>query len=315
MNKYQLFHRYLSIIALIYIPLFAYCQDVTVLSCQWGEFGDRPGQFRFPTMIGADASSNIYVVDQHNHRIQKFDNQGRFILMWGKQGNGSGEFNFPYGIALDSKGCVYISDMNNHRIQKFSPDGKFISSAGVYGSEDGSFKYPYGIAIDREDVVYIIDAFNYRIQKLNSELKFLGKWGNQESIGFRLYMPHEIAVADNGNIILSDRQNHRISVFTKDGNLVTRFGGFGEGKNAEGNKFSEPHGVAVNTKGEIFICDRYNFRILKFNPDGEFQSKWVTSGLLDDSRHFPLGITVIGDGNIYVSDHYAHCIQRYSIVK
>jgi tripartite motif-containing protein 71 len=278
---------------------------------QWGEFGDKPGQFKYPTMIAADKGSNIYVVDQHNQRVQKFDPDGNFISMWGKQGDKQGEFNYPYGIAVDSRGNVYVSDGNNNRIQKFSPNGEFMTSTGSYGTEDGQLKYPYGIAIDENDVVYVIDAFNYRVQKFNTDLKFLSKWGDQETIGFKLYMPHEIAIAKDGNIILSDRQNHRISFFTKEGILIKRFGEYGEGKDSGGQQFSEPHGVAVNELGEIFICDRYNFRIHQFNSNGEFTSQWFTSGVFKDSKHFPLGITVAKNGNIYITDHYAHCIQKY----
>jgi DNA-binding beta-propeller fold protein YncE len=278
---------------------------------QWGEFGDKPGQFKYPTMIAVDKSSNIYVVDQHNQRIQKFDQEGNFISMWGKQGDEQGEFNYPYGVAVDSKGNVYVSDMNNNRIQKFSPDGEFLISIGSYGTEEGQFKYPYGLAIDEKDVVYVVDAFNYRVQKFDTDLKFLSKWGSQETIGFKLYMPHEIAIAKDGSIILSDRQNHRISFFTKDGNLIRRFGEYGEGRDSGGKQFSEPHGVAVNEFGDIFVCDRYNFRVHKLNPNGEFTSQWYTSGVFKDSKHFPLGITAAKNGNIYITDHYAHCIQKY----
>ena len=295
----------------IFIPVGA--QEGTAMVKQWGQFGDKPGQFKYPTMITADNQLNIFVVDQHNHRVQKFDQNGTFITMWGKYGSGSGEFNYPYGIALDSKGNVYVSDMNNNRIQKFDANGVFISSVVSYGSADGQFKYPYGITIDENDVLYVIDAFNYRIQKFDTDLKFIEKWGTQESIGFKLYMPHEIAVLMDGNVVLSDRQNHRISVFSKEGKLIKRFGIFGEGKNAEGGQFSEPHGVAVNGIGEIFICDRYNFRIQKFNPSGEFVSLWSSPGLFDDSKHFPLGITITRDGDTYVTDHLAHCIQKFSI--
>jgi tripartite motif-containing protein 71 len=160
--------------------------------------------------------------------------------------------------------------------------------------------------------LYVIDAFNYRIQKFNTDLKFTGKWGSQESIGFKLYMPHEIAVLKDGNIVISDRQNHRISVFSKDGNLIKRFGDFGEGKDAKGNQFSEPHGVAVGGNGDIFVCDRYNFRIQEFNANGEFVKLWLTPGLFDNSKHFPLGITVTKEGSVFVTDHLAHCIQKFS---
>ena len=157
----------------------------------------------------------------------------------------------------------------------------------------------------------VADINNNRVHKFNTDLQFSGKWGTQESIGFKLYMPHEMAVSKDGNIVISDRQNHRISVFSKNGDLIKRFGDFGEGKDAKGNQFSEPHGVAVGENGDIFICDRYNFSGHKFNANGEFLTRWNTSGILDDSKHFPLGITVSGSGSIYITDHYSHCIQRY----
>ncbi len=314
MKRNHLIKHILTALSLILITNLLSAQNGAVMVKQWGEFGDKPGQLKFPTMIASDKNSDIYVVDQHNHRIQKFDKDGRFILMWGKNGSGDGEFNFPYGIAVDSKGNVYVADMNNNRIQKFTGDGVFIAATGSYGKEDGQLKYPYGIAVDENNVVYVLDAFNYRVQKFSSDLKFISKWGDQESIGFKLYLPHEIAVTKDGNIILSDRQNHRISVFTKDGALVKRFGDFGEGQDTAGGLFSEPHGVAVNENGEIFVCDRYNFRVQKFNSSAEFQIQWVTSGPLDNSKHFPIGITT-ADGNIYVTDHFEHCIQKYSIAK
>ena len=300
------------IFILINIPLLS--QEKPVMICEWGEFGDKPGQMKYPAMIAADNNSNIYVVDQHNHRIQKFDPDGNFILMWGRQGPGEGEFNFPYGLAIDSKGYVYVTDMNNNRIQKFSAEGTFIKSTGNYGTGNGEFKYPYGVAVDANDILYVIDAFNYRIQKFDTDLTFISAWGSQESIGFKLYMPHEIAVDKEGNIILSDRQNHRISVFTDDGNLIRRFGGFGEGEDTRGGLFSEPHGVAVNKNGDIFVCDRYNFRVQKFNTGMQFQSLWITPGPPDDSKHFPLGIAATG-GFVYVTDHFEHCILKYSVSK
>jgi DNA-binding beta-propeller fold protein YncE len=292
------------------VPVIAQTTGTYMIK-KWGEFGDKAGQFKYPAMIALDKNSNIYIVDQHNHRIQKFDSEGNFILMWGRQGDQTGEFNFPYGIATDSGGNVYVSDMNNNRIQKFSPEGEFLGSVGTYGTEKGQFKYPYGIAMDDKDNLYVIDAFNYRIQKFSSDLKYLSAWGDQESLGIKLYMPHEIAVTKEGNIILSDRQNHRISFFTSNGTLIKRIGEFGEGMDAGGCQFSEPHGIAVNGSGEILICDRYNFRIQKLNPDGVFITQWKTSEVPDNSRYFPIGITIAKNGSVYVTDHYAHCVQKY----
>jgi DNA-binding beta-propeller fold protein YncE len=284
-----------------------------VLDKEWGGFGGGPGQFRFPAMIAVDADSNVYVVDQHNHRVQKFDSAGRFLTSCGEKGAGPGQFDYPFGIAVNSRGEVYVSDTGNHRIQQFTAEGKFIRAAGAYGSGDGQFKHPYGLAVDARDVLYAIDTLNARVQKFDRELKFLGAWGSAETIGFKVYMPHEIAVLPGGGVALSDRQNHRISVFTPEGRVVRRFGDYGEGAAVAGGAFSEPHGIAATLDGALFVCDRYNFRIQRFSAGGAFESLWKTAGTGDESERYPLGIAVNRNGDVYVTDHYRHQIQKYRI--
>jgi DNA-binding beta-propeller fold protein YncE len=247
--KVQFLFVFLSAAGLLSASLSSNAQSNQEMIEQWGEFGDEPGQLKYPAMVTLDDSGNVYLVDQHNHRIQKFSSRGHFILMWGKYGSDPGEFNYPFGIAIDSGGDVYVS-----------------------------------------------------------------KWGSEEEIGFRLYMPHEIAISQDGNVILSDRQNHRISFFSKEGILMKRLGEYGEGNEAGGGQFSEPHGLAVSKDGDIYVCDRYNFRIQKFNPSGEYQSAWKTSGVFDDSKHFPIGIAISKNGTVYITDHYAHCIQVYKVL-
>ena len=162
-------------------------------------------------------------------------------------------------------------------------------------------------------MIYVIDTLNYRVQKLDRDLKFLGAWGSAESIGVKIYMPHEIAVLRDGNVALSDRQNQRISIFTPDGQLVRRFGDYGEGATASGGKFSEPHGIAVAPDGMLLVCDRYNFRIQGLSPAGAFEYSWKTAGLGDDSERYPLGIAAAKNGDVYMADHYRHCIEKYRI--
>ena len=82
----------------------------------------------------------------------------------------------------------------------------------------------------------------------------------------------------------------------------------------EGNSASRTGLLSVQ-HGEMFISDRYNFRIQKFDSKGNFQLQWLTSGILDDSKYYPLGIVTGKDNNVYVTDHYAHCILQYKIVQ
>ena len=87
----------------IVIPVIPILSQNGPMLKQWGEFGDKPGQLKFPAMIASGKNSDLFVVDQHNHRIQKFDQDGNFILMWGKQGSGPGSSIFHMGLLLTRK--------------------------------------------------------------------------------------------------------------------------------------------------------------------------------------------------------------------
>jgi DNA-binding beta-propeller fold protein YncE len=136
-----------------------------------GEFGEKEGRFSWRSdwyvRIAVDSSRGyVYVADNDNHRIQKFDRDGRFITKWGMKGTGNGQFDRPISITVEeSTSCIYVADFNNHRIQKFDRNGKFITIWGDKGKLDGQFKYPAGITVDSSTgYVYVADLENHRIQ-------------------------------------------------------------------------------------------------------------------------------------------------------
>ena len=99
--------------------------------------------------------------------------------------------------------------------------------------------------------------------------------------------------------------------FSRSGQLIERWGTCGEGAQAAGGQFSEPHGIAVAPNGDVFVCDRYNFRVQVFDAERTCKSMWNTSGPLDNSAHYNLGIAVASNGSVYVTDHYQHVVQKY----
>ncbi len=86
MKKNKSFYLMLCVACVLFGGMQVKAQSNLVMVEKWGGFGNKPGQFKFPAMMAADKNSNLYVVDQHNHRVQKFDSQGNFITMWGKAG-------------------------------------------------------------------------------------------------------------------------------------------------------------------------------------------------------------------------------------
>jgi DNA-binding beta-propeller fold protein YncE len=121
-------------------------------TCGPGLEGSGPGQLEVPMGVAVDASGAIYVVDSGNHRVQKFNSAGEFVLMFGGEvdkttnadvctkvsgdecgvgvvGSGPGEFGDWVGgdyIDVAPDGTIFVGDEG--RIQKFD-------SSGVYESE------------------------------------------------------------------------------------------------------------------------------------------------------------------------------------
>ncbi|MFH1891539.1 MAG: 6-bladed beta-propeller [Candidatus Zixiibacteriota bacterium] len=160
----------------------------------FGESGNGQGQFNRPLNLTVTQTSRfngkpasepmyIYVADSHNHRIQKFDLQGNFILEWGSYGAGDGEFVTPVGIDIDYEGDIFVADSGNHRIQVFDTLGTFLQSWGSFGSEYGEFEGPLDIAVgftgtglNEFDFVAVSDPGNNRVQLFSKDGKFLGSY-------------------------------------------------------------------------------------------------------------------------------------------
>jgi sugar lactone lactonase YvrE len=78
--------------------------------------------FGRPTDVAWDPQGNIFVSDGYtNHRVVKYDKNGRFLRQVGSEKPGSepSQFNTPHGIAVDGQGNVYVADRANHRMQVF----------------------------------------------------------------------------------------------------------------------------------------------------------------------------------------------------
>jgi hypothetical protein len=101
-----------------------------------GGYGSGDGTFISPYGIAVDAGGNAYVTDSGNHRIQKFDSDGHYLLQYGSQGSGDGQFQFPTGITVDSGGAIYVADTGNNRVQKLA--GTWNMAVGTAGTGSGT---------------------------------------------------------------------------------------------------------------------------------------------------------------------------------
>lgn len=85
-------------------------------------------------------------MDHENHRIQKFDKQGNFILKWGQNGTSDGSFQYPWGIAVLGE-RVIVS--NKNALQIFDLEGNFIEKVII-----PNIREIYDIAV-KDDKIYL----------------------------------------------------------------------------------------------------------------------------------------------------------------
>jgi DNA-binding beta-propeller fold protein YncE len=137
---------------------------------EFGQRGDAPGDFNYPTNIFVEESGRVFVTDSLNFRVEVFTGEGDFITHFGQLGRVSGSFNKPKGIAVDSEGHIYVVDTLFDNVQIFDFEGRLLLAFGESGVDEGEFWLPSGIFIDGRDNIYVSDSYNTRIQLF----KYLG---------------------------------------------------------------------------------------------------------------------------------------------
>ena len=113
-----------------------------------------------PIGLVVSGDGGFFVSDAANHRVERYDREGRLVWAAGSGGRSGGEqgFNTPAGLALDATGNVYVVDILNGRVVKLAPDGTFLAQYGHLGDTGGALARPKDVAIDDAGNVYVSDG-------------------------------------------------------------------------------------------------------------------------------------------------------------
>jgi len=143
----------------------------------WGRgmFGNEHG-------MRADPDGNIWVTDNGDHQVFKFDRKGELLLtlgVKGEAGNDEKHFDRPTDLAFAPNGDIYIADgYGNARVVKISKAGKYISTWGTHGTGPGEFNTVHSVGVDSKGTVYVADRENNRIQLFDPNGKYLREWNH-----------------------------------------------------------------------------------------------------------------------------------------
>jgi DNA-binding beta-propeller fold protein YncE len=134
------------------------------LAFTFGERGEEPNRFNFPTHIFRTRSGELYVTNSLAFRVEIFDEDGKAVGSFGRHGDGSGDLAMPKGIAVDGDGVVYVVDSLFDNVQLFDRKGAFLLTLGRRGIDPGEFWLPSGAFIDDNGQLYVCDTYNRRVQ-------------------------------------------------------------------------------------------------------------------------------------------------------
>jgi sugar lactone lactonase YvrE len=203
--------------------------------------------------------------------ILKFDAAGTLVKHFGAK-----TMVFPHGMFVDREGNVWVTDGQDNRPRRARgapPDSPLPPEpATVIGHQ--VFKYsPEGTL-----------------------LITLGKAGGAREPDY-FYQPNAVLVAPGGDIFVSEGHSSaegstaRVLKFDKRGTFIKSWGRFGKGQ----GEFDQPHALAMDSKGRLFVGDRGNNRIQIFDQNGTYIAEWTQF-----SR--PSGIVIDRNDTIYVAD-------------
>jgi YVTN family beta-propeller protein len=189
--------------------------------------------------VTVDASGNIFVTDSVNYRVRRIDAATQIITtIAGNGGIGDGgpasqALLFTSGLAHDTSGNVFIGDPVDHRVRRVDAATSLIST--VAGKDVGSSSGYGGPATAKQ---------------LNS--------------------PGSVAVDGSGDLFISDHGNDIVEKVNGSTGIITLFAGTpgsagfgGDGGPATSAELNTPRGVAVDTKGNLYIADNANNVIRK----------------------------------------------------
>jgi large repetitive protein len=272
---------------------------------EWGESGlSKPGHFSFPQNLATDEQGNVYVTDLGNKRVQKFNQDGTFLVAWGSSGMGSGQFHQPAGI-IEFNGTVFVVDTQLHRIQTFDLEGNFISKWGEEGSDQGQFLLPNGIAAGVNGTIYVVDTGNQRIQSFTPDGQFISEFGESGTEEGEFVTPIGIAVDYQENIFVSDPGKNKIFKYNSDGTFLQSYG-----PNFAGLTMM-PQGLDIDPSGDIYVTDTTHDRIILISQEGSTLSTWGSMGIENGQFKMPKDIALDNNGHLFVVDSNAHRIQKF----
>src|SRR5690606_39053267 len=215
----------------------------------------------------------------------------------GSMGLEAGQFVRPRDLAFDvASGSVVFIDEALPRIQRMTAAGDIVELVSASGAEVGTFGRPWCVAVAGDGTFFVSDSLHDRVQAFDSTGALRDVWGGYGTQAGRYDTPLGGVLDAHGQVYVVDSENHRIQVHASDGAVLRVIGGDGPGDDGHGfdpGQFHDPHGIAVDSQGFIYVTDTANHRVQKLDPSGAVVAVWGGEGIENGQFIRPVAIAVI----------------------
>ena len=215
------------------------------------------------------------------------------------------------GVAVNSKGHIFVFSRGNTtgpaygaaaaQLLEFDADGKYIREIGhnLY-----AWSFAHAVRVDKQDNIWAVDKGSDMVIKFNPEGRVamvLGRkqeasdegtgplkhvWPTLPPVDGLFRQVTDVAWDAAGNTYISDGYiNSRIAKVDKDGNWIKSWGEPGSGP----GQFFQPHSIATDVQGNVYVADRGNGRIQVFDGEGKYLREIHINVPYDHSIHPWLG--------------------------
>jgi sugar lactone lactonase YvrE len=227
--------------------------------------------------------------------ILKFDEKGNLVTSFG-----AGMLIFPHGIHVDRDGNVWITDGQDNAPRP--------ARGGGPGGAPGGAPAAAPAAPPQAPRANAAATKGHQVFKFSPDGKLLltlGKPGGANEPDY-FFQPNDVITSPDGNFIFVSEghsstpgANSRVLKFDKTGKFIKAWGKWGSGD----GEFDQPHALAFDSRGLLYVGDRNNNRVQVFDQEGKFIDK-----MYQFSR--PSGIYIDKNDNLYVADSESKSVSR-----
>lgn len=178
-------------------------------------------------------------------------------------------------VAMTPQGNLIVLSRSAPPFLEFDADGNFVRGFGA----DDLLRRAHGLTIDDDGNMWVTDVSDHVVLKLDKDANVLmtlgtkgqdGEWSEDAEL---FNEPNDVALDSGGNIYVA--QGHggstpRVLKFSPDGEFIAQWGSRGYGP----GQFVAAHAIEIDADDVLYVADRENMRIQRFDTDGNLLREW-----------------------------------------